>query len=476
MAKQPRSNLRNLFLLAADVALTVGALYLALYVRRELEVGGPAFKERFFHPTWTLQVIIALTWAFFLSFFSVYTLKRTAGLLAELKAVGLAVCASLGVLACAIFLLNYDEFSRLLFAYFAVIDLFLLLNFHILSYVVTGLNGRARRLLVVGRGPLAQEVVDYFSGQRKEVKVVGFLDNQTGDEIPGPPILGDFKAAPEVVAQLDVDEVIIALPHHDRQSVADLHRSLQDLPARIWLVPGPLDQSLTHATTEELGGMLLVSLREPPMSVLDRIAKRIFDLVASILGLIILSPLMLIVTVAIKLDSPGPVIFKQIRVGKKGRPFTFYKFRSMYHNCDDSVHREYYRQLIARQGAAGEVEKGPVFKMTNDRRVTRVGRFLRQSSLDELPQLFNVIKGDMSLVGPRPPIPYEVARYKEWHRRRLEALPGITGIWQVKGRSRVPFDEMVRMDIEYIEKRSFWLDLLVILRTPWAVLSGKGAD
>ncbi len=476
MAKRCRNAL-NLFLLAADVALTVGALHLALHTRRWLEIGGPAAAEEwFFRPTLTLQVIVALTWAFFLSFFSVYTLKRTAGLLAELKAVGLAICASLGVLACAIFLLNYDEFSRLIFAYFALIDLFVLLNFHILSYVVTGLSGKACRVLVVGTGPLAQKVVDYFSRQRKEVAVVGFLDHQTSDQNPCQPILGDFKAAPEVVTQWDVDEVVIALPYQDRESVAGLHRSLQDLPVRVWLVPGPFDQILTHATLEELVGIHLISLREPPMSVLDRVAKRLFDLIASILGLIILSPLMLLMAVAIKLDSPGPVIFKQTRLGKKGRPFTFYKFRSMHHKCDDRVHREYYQKLIASLKAAGDAEKGRIFKMTEDCRVTGVGRFLRKSSLDELPQLFNVIKGDMSLVGPRPPIPYEVEEYEEWHKRRLEALPGITGIWQVEGRSLVPFDEMVLMDLEYIEKRSFWLDLLILLRTPWVVISGKGAE
>jgi lipopolysaccharide/colanic/teichoic acid biosynthesis glycosyltransferase len=177
------------------------------------------------------------------------------------------------------------------------------------------------------------------------------------------------------------------------------------------------------------------------------------------------------VATLIKLTSRGQVFFKQRRVGQFGQEFTFIKFRSMVVNNDPDIHRKYVEALIQNKaGGNGE------FKIKNDPRVTPIGRFLRRTSLDELPQFLNTLKGDMSLVGPRPPIPYEMEKYALWHRRRvLEAKPGITGIWQVHGRSRTTFDEMVRMDLRYIRNRSFWLDLKLLLKTPYAVLKGNGA-
>jgi lipopolysaccharide/colanic/teichoic acid biosynthesis glycosyltransferase len=206
--------------------------------------------------------------------------------------------------------------------------------------------------------------------------------------------------------------------------------------------------------------------------------KRLMDIAGSTTALIMCSPLFLITAVAIKASSKGPVFFRQQRVGQYGRQFTFLKFRSMHADNDPSVHKEYVMRLIAGQ-AAREASNGhseSVYKLTNDRRVTRVGKFLRRTSLDELPQFLNVLRGDMSLVGPRPPIPYEVAAYETWHRSRvLEVKPGITGSWQVKGRSRVKFDEMVRLDLQYARSWSPWLDINILVRTPAAVLRGNGA-
>jgi len=210
------------------------------------------------------------------------------------------------------------------------------------------------------------------------------------------------------------------------------------------------------------------------------------DIVLSMIALVVLFPVMLIIAIAIKLDSPGPVIFRQQRVRGNQDPrdphpadntFTFYKFRSMYQNADERVHREYATQFI--NGNNHAINNGraraPIYKMTRDRRITRVGRFLRRTSLDELPQLFNVLKGDMSLVGPRPALPYEVAQYGEWDRQRLAVTPGITGLWQVSGRSRLTFREMVALDIEYVKRRSLKLDLEILVKTIPAVFSSKGA-
>lgn len=209
---------------------------------------------------------------------------------------------------------------------------------------------------------------------------------------------------------------------------------------------------------------------------LENAARRILDITGATLGLIVLSPLLLLIAFAIKITSPGPVLFKQKRVGQYGREFTFYKFRTMYHNCDQELHRQYITRLIENKAESYECKGGALYKLLHDPRVTPIGKFLRMTSLDELPQLLNVLKGEMSLVGPRPPIPYEVERYKTWQLRRiLEAKPGITGLWQVCGRASTTFDEQVRLDLRYVEKQSLWLDLLIILRTFKAVLTTKGA-
>lgn len=242
--------------------------------------------------------------------------------------------------------------------------------------------------------------------------------------------------------------------------------------------------------------------------------KRLMDAFLSAILLVSLSPLFLLIAACIKLDSPGPVFFRQIRIGydrRRGvqrrrqhqsppvgyserrlrrdrrqhdwsaRPFIMYKFRTMAASAGHDVHRQYVQQFIhnqastAPQSSSADAAACPVFKLAEDTRVTRLGRFLRRTSLDELPQLFNALKGDMSLVGPRPPVLYEVEAYEDWHKARLAPMPGVTGWWQVRGRSRVTFDEMVRMDLYYAEHCSLGLDLKILLLTPWAAISGKGA-
>jgi lipopolysaccharide/colanic/teichoic acid biosynthesis glycosyltransferase len=206
--------------------------------------------------------------------------------------------------------------------------------------------------------------------------------------------------------------------------------------------------------------------------------KRIMDIVGSALALLLFSPILLVIAIAIKLTSKGPVFFRQKRVGQHGEQFVFLKFRSMKVNNDASVHKAYVKQLIAgnAQSHSGNGNGNGVYKLTKDTRITRIGGFLRRSSLDELPQFINVLRGEMSLVGPRPAIAYEVEAYDIWHRRRvLEAKPGITGLWQVNGRSRIKFDDMVRLDLRYAKTWSPWMDLKILLRTPVAVVFGDGA-
>ena len=203
--------------------------------------------------------------------------------------------------------------------------------------------------------------------------------------------------------------------------------------------------------------------------------KRFMDVAGSLVGLVIFSPFLLVVPILIKISSKGPIFFRQERAGFLGQRFTFLKFRTMYEDCSPRCHQEYVRHLINGEGDGAIGPRG-MYKMKDDTRITSLGRFLRKSSIDELPQFINVLKGDMSLVGPRPPIPYECDHYKLWHMRRIiEVKPGITGLWQVNGRSSCSFDEMVRLDLKYIREWSLWLDIKIIIKTPWVVLLGKGA-
>ena len=229
------------------------------------------------------------------------------------------------------------------------------------------------------------------------------------------------------------------------------------------LFPQPADKAAESGNLSSCSG-----LERGVQSVL----KRAMDIAGSLFALLLLSPLFLLIAVAVKCSSPGPAIFRQQRVGHSGRVFTFLKFRSMYLACDPLPHQDYVQAFIANKGAP----RNGVYKLTHDSRVTSLGWILRKTSLDELPQFWNVLRGEMSLVGPRPPLPYEFEKYAPWHRRRvLEAKPGMTGLWQVSGRSRTSFNEMVRLDLRYARHKSFWLDLKILLRTPEAVLSGKGA-
>jgi lipopolysaccharide/colanic/teichoic acid biosynthesis glycosyltransferase len=207
---------------------------------------------------------------------------------------------------------------------------------------------------------------------------------------------------------------------------------------------------------------------------IDHMLKRAIDVAGSLVAFLILAPALVVIALLVKCTSAGPVLFYQTRIGRHGKPFRFYKFRTMKVNNDPNIHREYVSKLIAGGTEAGE--NGGLYKLKNDPRVTPLGRLLRRTSLDELPQFWNVLRNDMSLVGPRPPLPYEYECYRMWHRRRiLELKPGLTGIWQIEGRSRTTFDEMVRMDIRYAKLRSVWMDLKIIFRTPSAMFLGRGA-
>jgi exopolysaccharide biosynthesis polyprenyl glycosylphosphotransferase len=327
-------------------------------------------------------------------------------------------------------------------------------------------HGRNQRyVLVLGTGPRAQDFARKLEEHRElGLRIRGFLDDSRAFPLPDAwNYLGRIEDLEEVLHTQVVDEVAICLPF-SQWNLIDAIAQLCEEEGKIVRIPmDVLDRAVTVGRMEELDGTPVFSLVSGPDRALALGTKRLVDLMASVAGVLILSPLLLGIAVAIRLDDGGPVLFRQRRVGLHGRSFDVFKFRSM--RPDAEEHRAELAHL-------NEV-RGPVFKMTNDPRITKVGRFLRRTSLDELPQLINVLRGEMSLVGPRPPLPSEVADYDLWHRRRLSMKPGITGLWQVRERNTADFDTWVEADLEYIDRWSLWLDLKILFKTIPAALAGR---
>jgi exopolysaccharide biosynthesis polyprenyl glycosylphosphotransferase len=337
--------------------------------------------------------------------------------------------------------------------------------------------------LVVGRGPEAALCITEMR-ERPELgyRVIGVVENGNviangGDTFEGVPVIGDIRGLPDAIRESGANEVIITDPSIPGELLFDvMMQSGRGRGIEFRIAPSLFNCLPSKTEIDQIGAMPMISLFRSPLSGLARVTKRTFDLILTILALTVLAPVWLVIALLIKLDSRGPVFYKQERVGMDGRVFLFYKFRSMRVGSDDTVHREFQRQYISGRPETnlGDDER-PVYKLHGDVRITRVGRILRRTSLDELPQLFNVLLGDMSVVGPRPPIPYEVESYELWHRKRLDLKPGLTGLWQVSGRNRLPFEEMVRLDLYYIENWSLLLDLKIILRTLPVMLRGDDA-
>jgi exopolysaccharide biosynthesis polyprenyl glycosylphosphotransferase len=337
--------------------------------------------------------------------------------------------------------------------------------------------------LVVGNNTEAEQTIRQLR-KRPDLgyRVIGVVevDGASGGhvDLDGVPVAGSIDDLADTIRELEIQEVIITDDSLDKELLFEAMMSLgRRRRVEFRFAPSLFNVLPQKTSVEQLGVLPMVRLFREPLSDAQRFSKRASDIVIASLALIVTSPVWLIAWIWIKLDSRGPVFFKQERVGMDGRIFLCYKFRTMIADADDSIHRETYRKNIEghTDANAGDTER-PVFgKVKDDPRVTRAGKWLRRSSIDELPQLLNVLWGDMSIVGPRPPIPYEVVEYDIRHRKRLDMKPGITGLWQVSGRNRLTFEEMVRVDLYYIENWSIWLDLKIIFLTLPAVLRGDGA-
>ena len=292
---------------------------------------------------------------------------------------------------------------------------------------------------------------------------------EAGNTKPGSSVLGSLNDLQTLINKYDLDTLVLAVDPGalSQEQRINMAQTCWKMGVQLKMVPPFEPFFRTSARPEEIGGITLLHVENLGLyATRAQLMKRAMDLIISSAALLVLSPVLLAIALVIKLDSPGPVFFIQERVGLNGRLFRMIKFRSMRTDCDDSEHKKYLQELIKGDKAHAVDEKGnPVYKIVQDPRITKIGGFIRKTSLDELPQLINVFRGEMSLVGPRPPIQYEVDAYEDWHVRRLNIRPGITGLWQVSGRNRLSFEQMVQLDIQYIERWSLWLDITILLRT-----------
>ena len=336
--------------------------------------------------------------------------------------------------------------------------------------------------LVVGRGT---EAALFIREMRERpslgYRVIGVVNTKPAD---GPrattyedvPVIGDLENLSDAIRDSGANEVIIADEDVQAETLFEvMMRSGRRRGVEFRIAPNLFNCLPRKTEIDQIGVLPMIRLFREPLSSGSRLLKRTFDLLISALAIVLLLPLWLLIALLIKLDSRGPVLYTQERVGMDGRLFLVLKFRTMQAGSDSKVHRDYQRAFIKGSAEANLGETGrPTYKLLADPRITRVGHFLRRTSLDEVPQLLNVLMGDMSVVGPRPPIPYEVEAYELWHRKRLDMKPGLTGLWQVSGRNRLPFEEMVRLDLFYIENWSFLLDLKIILRTALVMVGREG--
>ncbi|GCE11675.1 UDP-phosphate galactose phosphotransferase [Tengunoibacter tsumagoiensis] len=324
------------------------------------------------------------------------------------------------------------------------------------------------RVLVVGSGRLGKMIMQHIAANPNlGFSIVGFLHdmNEPPSDFGRFKMLGTIDDLGLAIRSMQVDEVIIALPSNMNQHAVRSVKMCERLGTTFKLIPDLYELSLSRIDMETIEGIPLIGIRQVSLNTAQRIVTRVVDITVATAALVLGSPLWLLIALIIKVTSPGPIVFKQTRVGLNGQHFGIYKFRSMYQDAEQR------KMQLQTQNEA----QGPLFKMKSDPRRTPFGAFIRRTSLDEIPQIINIIKGEMSLVGPRPPVPREVAQYEEWQKGRLAIKPGLTGLWQVRGRSDISFDEGVLMDLYYIENWSLRLYFQILLRTIPAVLFSRGA-
>jgi len=462
-------------LIISDIVLINVAFALSYYIRYELQWIRDV-AEAFYVPFRAyVPVSLALT-AILLLVFKVeglYDRRRGSSWLDDVYVIFTGTLASIAIMIFIFFLYRADFYSRLIFLYAVLlIGTFLSLSRLAERQIAHYLRRRGvgvDRVLIVGAGVVGRAIMrSILARPELGYRPVGFVDDdpkKQENDIGPFKALGSTADLPTVLRAETVDQVIVSLPWLSHRKILNVISDSERQGVRARFVPDLLQMSLSQVDTDVMDGIPLIGMREPTLTGWKMAIKRLLDIALSSALLLALSPLLLLIALAIKLDSPGPVFFRQTRLGRGAKPFTCYKFRSMRPDAEE------VRPDVSHMNET----KGPIFKIKQDPRTTSVGRVLRRFSLDELPQLINVFRGDMSLVGPRPPLPVEVEQYEDWHHDRLRIPSGLTGLWQVMGRSDLTFDEMVMLDLYYAENWSLWLDCKILLRTVPTVLFGRGA-
>ncbi|PKO18216.1 MAG: sugar transferase [Chloroflexi bacterium HGW-Chloroflexi-10] len=415
-----------------------------------------------------LYLIFPLIWVLTLLIFNIYDGRKNIRVIDEFASLTtgslLATIASAGILY-----LTYRDISRFQFGIFAVVTFLLMLMwrsvFRTTIHRKYSRRAEMRNVLILGAGSAGRKIGEQINLEGMYgLCVVGYLDDSLKKQKEAD-VVGDLNIAREIVRSTRIDDVVVALPMSAHIRLNQIIAELHDLPVRVWVIPDYFSLTLHKAGVFDFAGIPMLDLRAPALDEYQRMLKRSFDLVVCTLLLPFLFPLMGLIALAIRFDSPGKAIYVQKRVGENGKIFTMYKFRSMVSNA------EALRHLVEKKDSNGN----RIHKIPDDPRITRVGKFLRQTSLDELPQIFNVFNGSMSLVGPRPEMPDFVDEYQPWQRKRFAVPQGITGWWQVNGRSDRPMHLHTEDDLYYVQHYSIWLDLQILARTVWVVLRRKGA-
>lgn len=463
------------FWLLVDAILINVAFGLAYYVRYNLQFLRAVDPANNVPYSAFLPFVVLLTVLLLFAYWrkDLYRNKRRLSVMDELTIILDGTTTGIVLMIVLVFVYRPTFYSRAIFLYAGIFVLLLVGGAHILKIAMLSHWRKhgfgVARLLIVGAGEIARTIMrTVVANPQLGYEIVGFVDD---DITKGTTNIGRFRALgstdnlSKLLEEEQVDEVIITLPWQYHRKIMSITNISERANIRARIVPDMFQITLSHMDVTQMMGIPLIGMKPSSISGAGLLAKRVIDVLVAAVALILLAPLMALIALAIKMENDGPIIFSQERVGRYGRRFQIYKFRSMVQDAEDRK---------AELEAFNEAD-GPLFKMKDDPRRTRVGRFIRKLSLDELPQLYNVLRGDMSLVGPRPNIPTEVAQYQEWHKRRLEVVPGITGLWAVSGRSELTFDEMTLLDIYYIENWSLALDLKIALQTLPHVLMARGA-
>jgi len=468
------ARLSRQFAITVDAVTVVVAFILSFYIRRTLLFLVPFGKPTSLLDYALLLIVIPIIWWALLNVQNAYTWQRFTSLKAESRRILQTTILGTLILMAVVFIFRIRDLPRSLIALFAVLSFFLLVLEKTLLYYMIGQmrkQGRnCKKTLVVGTGELACEFVATVGEYTNwGLEVIGFLTDKSeerGKKLYNAKVLGFYDDLIPILHEWMVEEVIFALPPKDLNTVREMLTLCEQEGVQVHLIAAFFRTMIAKLYVHEIHGIPILTFSTLPMKEWQQFIKRGIDVIVSSIALVVLSPFFLIIAALIKLTSPGQVFYEWNVIGFNKKPFKGYKFRSMVKDAE-----KLKEKLLVQNEMTG-----PMFKMQNDPRVTTIGRFLRKFSLDELPQLWSVLKGDMSLVGPRPCLQIELPDFESWQRRKFSVKPGLTCLWQASGRSNIKdFNEWAKMDLEYIDNWSLWLDFKILLKTVPVVLLGKGA-